>query len=78
MAGGTIATLLIGAATLWTSHVLWRYCMKYPAIRDICDVALTLTGKQWCWYAAFVGLAFNNYAIMGESNSLSSAPALTL
>lgn len=52
--------------------------MKYPAIRDICDVALTLTGKQWCWYAAFVGLAFNNYAIMGESNSLSFAPALTL
>ncbi|KAL8281382.1 hypothetical protein RQP46_006066 [Phenoliferia psychrophenolica] len=65
MAGGTIATLLIGLATLWTSHVLWRYCMRHPQIRDICDAAYCLTGKRWAWWAAFIGLALNNYCIMG-------------
>jgi hypothetical protein len=28
MAGGMIATLLIGLSTLYTSHVLWRYCLQ--------------------------------------------------
>ncbi len=28
MAGGMIATVLIGLSTLYTSHVLWRYCMQ--------------------------------------------------
>lgn len=77
MAGGTIATLLIGViffpflslffplhswllsssevarrpeltrsafqvSTYYTSHVLWRYCMKHPEIRDICDAAYAL------------------------------------
>ncbi|KAM0756410.1 hypothetical protein T439DRAFT_345174 [Meredithblackwellia eburnea MCA 4105] len=59
------ATLVIGLATLWTSHVLWRYCMAYPQIRDICDAAYCMTGKRWAWWAAFVGLALNNYCIMG-------------
>lgn len=39
MAGGVIATLIIGAVTLYTTHVLWQYCMKYPLTRDVCDVA---------------------------------------
>ncbi|KAL8278123.1 hypothetical protein RQP46_009447 [Phenoliferia psychrophenolica] len=65
MAGGVIATLLIGLATMWTSHVLWRYCMAHPQIRDICDAAYCLTGSRWGWWAAFIGLALNNYCIMG-------------
>ncbi|ORY92963.1 transmembrane amino acid transporter protein-domain-containing protein [Leucosporidium creatinivorum] len=65
MAGGTIATLLIGVLTYYTSHVLWRYCMKHPEIRDICDAAYALTGTRWAWWLAFVGLAANNWAIMG-------------
>ncbi|ORY80240.1 transmembrane amino acid transporter protein-domain-containing protein [Leucosporidium creatinivorum] len=65
MAGGVLATLIIGASTYYTSHVLWRYCMKHPEVRDICDAAFALTGKRWAWWAAFVGLALNNWAIMG-------------
>lgn len=53
------------ASTYYTSHVLWRYCMKHPEVRDICDAAFALTGKRYAWWAAFVGLALNNWAIMG-------------
>ncbi|KAK4052227.1 hypothetical protein OIO90_004449 [Microbotryomycetes sp. JL221] len=65
MAGGVLATLIIGATTYWTSHVLWRFCLAHPEVRDICDAAYVLTGGRWAWWAAFVGLALNNWAIMG-------------
>ncbi len=39
--------------------------MKHPEVRDICDAAFALTGKRYAWWAAFVGLALNNWAIMG-------------
>ena len=39
MAGGLIATVIIGLVTLYTSRVLWIYCMRFPYTRDICDVA---------------------------------------
>lgn len=39
MAGGVLATVIIGGVTLYTTHVLWQYCMKYPLTRDVCDVA---------------------------------------
>ncbi|SCV67981.1 BQ2448_102 [Microbotryum intermedium] len=76
MAGGVLSTLIIGVSTYYTSHVLWRYCLKHPEIRDICaslpslghlgrDAAYVLTGSKIAWFAAFVGLALNNWAIMG-------------
>lgn len=40
--------------------------MEYPQCRDIADVAYYLFGeKKVYWYAAFIGLAFNNLFIMG-------------
>ncbi|KAI5480146.1 neutral amino acid permease [Pseudohyphozyma bogoriensis] len=49
MAGGTIATLTIGAATLFTSHVLWRYCMRHPQIRNAGATAIqTIRGGKQC------------------------------
>lgn len=66
LVGGIITTLLIGLSTLYTSHVLWRYCMQNPQVRDIADVAYYLCGKsRIAWLAAFLGLALNNIFIMG-------------
>lgn len=39
--------------------------MAHPQIRDICDAAYFLTGNRVAWWVAFVGLAANNYCIMG-------------
>lgn len=33
MAGGILGTVGIGLATLYTSHVLWRFCLAHPEIR---------------------------------------------
>ncbi len=53
MAGGMLATLLIGLSTLYTSHVLWRYCMQNRRIRDIADAAYYLCGEsRIAWFAA--------------------------
>lgn len=66
MAGGVISTFIIGLSVLYTSHVLWRYCMRHPEIRDICDAAYIVAGKsRIAWGAAFIGLALNNWFIMG-------------
>ncbi|KAG7575423.1 hypothetical protein FFLO_00242 [Filobasidium floriforme] len=66
MAGGIITTMIVAACTLYTSLILWRYCMRHPHIRDIADVAYELCGKsRIAWTAAFIGLALNNIFIMG-------------
>jgi len=33
MAGGVITTLIVAATTLYTSLILWKYCMVHPHIR---------------------------------------------
>ncbi|KAF9510104.1 hypothetical protein BS47DRAFT_1348402, partial [Hydnum rufescens UP504] len=38
-ADGAITTVIIGLITLYTSRVLWVYCMRFSYTRDICDVA---------------------------------------
>ncbi|TIC11489.1 hypothetical protein E3Q15_02614 [Wallemia mellicola] len=42
--GGTIATIVLGIVAGYTQHVLWRFCLKFPEVRDILDVAVILAG----------------------------------
>ncbi|KAJ9107959.1 hypothetical protein QFC20_003644 [Naganishia adeliensis] len=66
MAGGMLTTLIIGLSVLYTSHVLWRFCLAHPEVRDIADAAYVVAGnRRIAWYAAFIGLALNNLFIMG-------------
>ncbi|GAA6010241.1 hypothetical protein JCM10207_005683 [Rhodosporidiobolus poonsookiae] len=65
-AGATLCTVIIGASTFWSTHVLWRFCSKHTQIRDIADAAQVLCGgRKVGWWAAFIGLALNNWFIMG-------------
>jgi len=64
-AGATLSIFFIGISTYYTSYILWKFCMKHPQIRDIADAAEVLTGSRIGWYAAFIGLALNNWFIMG-------------
>ncbi|KAJ9119931.1 hypothetical protein QFC24_005414 [Naganishia onofrii] len=53
MAGGMITTVIIGLSVLYTSHVLWRFCLVHPEVRDIADAAYVVAGKRRvAWYAA--------------------------
>ncbi|GAA5835032.1 hypothetical protein JCM3766R1_002077 [Sporobolomyces carnicolor] len=64
-AGATLSIFFVGISTYYTSYILWKFCMKHPQIRDIADAAEVLTGSRIGWYAAFIGLALNNWFIMG-------------
>ncbi|KAK7047766.1 hypothetical protein VNI00_006094 [Paramarasmius palmivorus] len=41
---GIIVTLTVAATVLYTSLILWRYCLKHPDIRDVCDIGKKLFG----------------------------------
>lgn len=63
--GGVLITLFIGLITLYTSYILWQYCMIHPEVRDICDIGYLLAGKrQWAYEATMIGLILNNIFVM--------------
>ncbi|KAG6906907.1 hypothetical protein DXG01_011462 [Tephrocybe rancida] len=41
---GVLVTIGVALICLYTSLVLWRYCLKYPELRDICDIGQKLFG----------------------------------
>jgi len=78
MAGGVIATILIGLSVLYTSHVLWRYCLRHPESTDICDLGSRLFPDRFrkvAWVVISIAFLLNNLFIMGL-HVLSGAVAL--
>ncbi|EST05001.2 Amino acid transporter, transmembrane [Kalmanozyma brasiliensis GHG001] len=66
MAGGLLATLGVGLAALYTSLILWRYCLKHPHILNICDIGYQIFGKSKIAYElTALALVLNNVFIMG-------------
>ncbi|KAH6718972.1 transmembrane amino acid transporter protein-domain-containing protein [Leptodontidium sp. MPI-SDFR-AT-0119] len=63
---GLILTVLVAAVVLYTSLVLWRFCLIHPEVRDVCDIGQMLFwGKTWVWYATAVMFLLNNGFIQG-------------
>ncbi|KAK1232882.1 hypothetical protein PQX77_003995 [Marasmius sp. AFHP31] len=63
---GIIVTLAVAATVLYTSLILWRYCLKYPEIRDVCDIGKKLFGgAQWAYNVTAVFFILNNTFIQG-------------
>ncbi|KAI0343711.1 hypothetical protein BDW22DRAFT_1356239 [Trametopsis cervina] len=44
MAPGIIVTIAVAASVQYTSLILWRYCLKHPEVRDVCDIGKKLFG----------------------------------
>ncbi|KAK7047771.1 hypothetical protein VNI00_006099 [Paramarasmius palmivorus] len=58
---GLIVTLVVAATVLYTSLILWRYCLKHPDIRDVCDIGRKLFGgSQIAYNATAVLFILNN------------------
>uniref|UniRef100_A0A0W0F1G1 Amino acid transporter transmembrane domain-containing protein n=1 Tax=Moniliophthora roreri TaxID=221103 RepID=A0A0W0F1G1_MONRR len=58
---GIIVTLVVAATVLYTSLILWRYCMKHPDIRDVCDIGRKLFGgATWAYNVTAVFFILNN------------------
>ncbi|GAC99099.1 amino acid transporter [Pseudozyma hubeiensis SY62] len=66
MAGGLLATFGVGMGALYTSLILWRYCLKHPQLLNICDIGYQIFGKSKIAYElTAIALILNNVFIMG-------------
>ena len=63
---GLILTVVVAAIVLYTSLVLWEFCLRHPEVRDVCDIGQMLFwGKEWAWWATAVMFVLNNTFIQG-------------
>ncbi|KAL0932695.1 neutral amino acid [Colletotrichum truncatum] len=58
---GLILTAVVALIVLYTSLILWQFCLRHPEVRDVCDIGQMLFwGKKWAWYATAVMFILNN------------------
>ncbi|OAA56535.1 amino acid transporter [Niveomyces insectorum RCEF 264] len=58
---GLILTVVVAAFVLYTSLVLWEFCLRHPEVRDVCDIGQMLFwNKKWAWYATAFMFILNN------------------
>ncbi|RMJ19241.1 hypothetical protein CDV36_001056 [Fusarium kuroshium] len=63
---GLILTVVVAVIVLYTSLVLWEFCLRHPELRDVCDIGQMLFwGKEWAWWATAVCFILNNTFIQG-------------
>ncbi|KAL2872023.1 putative neutral amino acid permease [Aspergillus lucknowensis] len=63
---GLILTVFIAAVVLYTSLIIWRFCLRHPHIRDVCDIGQHLFwGSRIAWYLTAVMFLLNNTFIQG-------------
>lgn len=75
MVPGIIVTLAVAASVQYTSLVLWRYCLKHPEVRDVCDIGQKLFGgSKWAYNATATMFILNNTFIQGAPYSPSLFP----
>ncbi|KEY68616.1 hypothetical protein S7711_05796 [Stachybotrys chartarum IBT 7711] len=58
---GLILTAVVAGIVLYTSLVLWEFCLRHPEVRDVCDVGQMIwwNGK-WAWWWTAVMFLLNN------------------
>ncbi|KAI2464172.1 transmembrane amino acid transporter protein-domain-containing protein [Annulohypoxylon bovei var. microspora] len=63
---GLILTVVQALIVLYTSIVLWEFCLRHPEVRDVCDIGQMLFwGQTWAWYFTAVMFILNNTFIQG-------------
>ncbi|KAK4233509.1 amino-acid permease [Achaetomium macrosporum] len=63
---GLILTVVVAGIVLYTSLVLWEFCLRHPEVRDVCDIGQMLFwNKRWAWWATAVMFILNNTFIQG-------------
>ncbi|KAL4755074.1 hypothetical protein BDW72DRAFT_165017 [Aspergillus terricola var. indicus] len=63
---GLILTVFIAGVVLYTSLIVWRFCLRHPHIRDVCDIGQHLFwDSKIAWYFTAVMFLLNNTFIQG-------------
>ena len=63
---GIIVTIVVAALVLYTSLIVWEFCLRHPEIRDVCDLGQMLYWN-WrpVWYFTAMMFLLNNTFIQG-------------
>jgi len=63
---GLILTAVVAALVLYTSLIVWEFCLRHPEVQDVCDVGQMLFGGgDWAWWFTAVMFLLNNTFIQG-------------
>ncbi|KAI4240582.1 MAG: hypothetical protein L6R40_005070 [Gallowayella cf. fulva] len=63
---GLIVTVVVALFVLYTSLIVWEFCLRHPEIRDVCDLGQMLYyGWTWVWYLTAAMFLLNNTFIQG-------------
>lgn len=63
---GLILTVVVAGLVLYTSLIVWEFCLRHPEVRDVCDIGQMLYWNQkWAWYFTAVMFILNNTFIQG-------------
>ncbi|KAI1906778.1 hypothetical protein LOZ61_006494 [Ophidiomyces ophidiicola] len=66
LAPGLILTVVVAALVLYTSLIIWQYCLRHPNIRDVCDLGQRIFwNSKAAWYLTAVMFLLNNTFIQG-------------
>jgi hypothetical protein len=58
---GLILTAVIAGLVLYTSLVLWEFCLRHPEVRDVCDIGQMIWWNgRWAWWWTAVMFVLNN------------------
>ncbi|KAI1168011.1 amino acid transporter [Nemania serpens] len=58
---GLILTVVQAIIVLYTSLILWQFCLRHPEVRDVCDIGQMLFwNKEWAWWFTAVMFVLNN------------------
>ncbi|EEH08289.1 conserved hypothetical protein [Histoplasma capsulatum G186AR] len=63
---GLVLTILVAAVVLYTSLIIWEFCLRHPEVRDVCDIGQYLFyDSQLAWYLTAAMFLLNNTFIQG-------------
>ncbi|KAI9691795.1 MAG: hypothetical protein M1822_007867 [Bathelium mastoideum] len=63
---GLILTVVMAGLVLYTSLIVWEFCLRHPEVRDVCDIGQMLFwGQKWAWWFTGVMFILNNTFIQG-------------
>ncbi|KAJ7063542.1 transmembrane amino acid transporter protein-domain-containing protein [Mycena amicta] len=58
---GVLVTLGVAASVQYTSLIVWKFCLKHPEVRDVCDIGrIIFGGSQWAYNFTAVMFILNN------------------
>ena len=51
--GGCLVTIIVQIFVIYTSYILWKFCLQNPSIKHVCDIGFILFGGRYQFFYEF-------------------------